>query len=416
MNGDAHDSYGTLRRLLLTPEQVAGVSGADWVGVLAAAEHHRVTGLLAARLELLGPSARPPDPIAARLRGIAMAVAVRNSRLLHELSLVLRELRAAGRDAIVLKGAHLIEEVYDSPAMRSMDDADILVRSSDLVAVEGILRRLEYIPRPTDARSSAPHHLTPFEKPGQAVVEVHWTIPPSGLFRIDAAGLFTRAVDAEVGGVRALVLCPEDLLLHLCIHASVHHRFGLGLRALFDVSETVKRYGGTLKWEALAERSREWGASRALHLTLLTARDLAGAAVPDRVLADLRPADFDPGLAAWAAEQTARRNDELWQEGSVSPRVASVLGARSMRERAIGLLRLAFPSKETLARLYNRDPRGLAVYWCYVRRLADLVARRGPSLARLAGGDAGLAASTRFKAQLVDTLADGDQVRTSARS
>lgn len=416
MNGDAHESYGTLRRLLLTPEGVGGVSGDDWVGVLAAAEHHRVTGLLAARLDLLEPSARPPDPIAARLRGIAMAVAVRNSRLLHELSLVLRELRAAGRNAIVLKGAHLVEAVYASPAMRSMDDADILVRSTDLVAVKDILRRLDYIPRPTDAPSSAPHHLTPFEKPGLAVVEVHWTIPPSGLFRIDAEGLFARAVEAEVGGVRALVLCPEDLLLHLCIHTSVHHRFGLGLRALFDVAETVKRYGGTLKWEVLAERSRGWGASRALHLTLLTARDLAGASVPDRVLAELRPADFDPGLAAWAAEQTARRNDELWQEGSVSPRVASVLGARSVRERAVGLFRLAFPSKEALARMYNRDARGLAVYWCYVRRLADLAARRGPSLARLAGGDAGLAASTRFKAQLVDTLADGDRVRTSARS
>ena len=79
-------------------------------------------------------------------------------------------------------------------------------------------------------------HLPPFQKNG-TVIELHWDVTaPESPVRVDLDGLWRRAVPFENGNSRALALCPEDLLLHLCIHAA-HHYFYDQLRSLCDVRE-----------------------------------------------------------------------------------------------------------------------------------------------------------------------------------
>ena len=75
------------------------------------------------------------------------------------------------------------------------------------------------------------HHLPPLLKKGEVPVgiELHWTLEkPSAGFNIDVAGLWRRARPAAFGNTNALALGMEDLLLHLCLHASYHHQFRFG--------------------------------------------------------------------------------------------------------------------------------------------------------------------------------------------
>ena len=71
-------------------------------------------------------------------------------------------------------------------------------------------------------------------------LEIHWHIDRSSHpFTIDLDGMWERALPAIIAEVEALVLSPEDLLLHLCLHTCKHKLTG-GLRPFCDIAETIR--------------------------------------------------------------------------------------------------------------------------------------------------------------------------------
>jgi hypothetical protein len=194
-----------------------------------------------------------------------------------------------GIDAIILKGACLAETVYDDIALRPMHDIDILIKEGDLFVVQTVLLGMGYGPsmRPQVAdQILRHHHLVPFTRPGRPSVEIHATLTPKrGPCAMDMDGFWARARRANFGGLTALTLSPEDLLLHLCLHFSANHRFSiLEIRNLCDISETIKRYNDEIDWKAFADRARGYGIGRYVYCTLRLAAELFGA--------QLRPEDL----------------------------------------------------------------------------------------------------------------------------
>ncbi|OGV89367.1 MAG: hypothetical protein A3K19_20370 [Lentisphaerae bacterium RIFOXYB12_FULL_65_16] len=86
-----------------------------------------------------------------------------------------------------------------------------------------------------------------------------------------------------------LVLCPEDLVLHLALHSACSDLFTGGLRQLCDLTEAVRRYSTRLDWDRLANLAATSQASRYVHCALSVARDLLAAEVPDAALQQLDP-------------------------------------------------------------------------------------------------------------------------------
>src|SRR4051812_26165067 len=76
------------------------------------------------------------------LQDVYLHNALRNVTIWEELSAVLWTFQDAGVPVILLKGAHLAELVYGSPALRPMVDLDLLVRETDLVRAERCLGEL----------------------------------------------------------------------------------------------------------------------------------------------------------------------------------------------------------------------------------------------------------------------------------
>ena len=380
------------------------VSPRDWDTMLYQSVRHGVTPLLYHRLATTPAGVAVPPPVMQKLREAALQDALRNMRLYHGLSEVLRTFQRDGIDVIVLKGAYLAEVVYGNRALRPMADADLMVRTNDLARAEARLLEMGYHrPESTiDVDYATHHHLRPFVKPDTATIEIHWTVArPIIPFKIDVDGLWTRARPVVIADVAALALSPEDLLVHLCFHASFDHHFCFGLRPLCDLSAVIRHHRDQIDWEEVRRRACEWSVEKYVYLTLRLARDLVDAGVPESLLDSLRPEGFDPQVITWG--RTEIFADER-QTPSMSSNLAQMCGPKRLREKAALLLKRAFPPLDVMARIYSVPLGSRRIYLFYPLRWRDLIRQYGRSAWRLLWRDDG-----------VTSLAERENQRTALR-
>ncbi len=280
----------------------AKLDAAGWEGFLAEAARHGVSALVAHALRH-GTDAVPAH-VAHALEHQLLRNRMRNLRLLARLSDLLAVLAVAGIDVMVLKGAHLARAVYEDPALRAMSDVDLMVRKPDLERSAQTLIGLGWHGSPPWPAGG--HQLPAFEHEG-VQIDMHWSIEDTEApFSIDVAALWQRAVPLDFGRARALVLAPEDLLLHLCLHTAYGHgwrQFDGGLRQLADIAAGVRRHASSLDWDAFVARARAWRVERCVWLALAVARDLLAAPIPDGVSARL--ISLSPAVGGWTDDATA---------------------------------------------------------------------------------------------------------------
>jgi putative nucleotidyltransferase-like protein len=211
----------------------------------------------------------------------------------NDLAAVLQALNTNEIVPALLKGSHLAAIIYSEPSHRPMSDFDLLVSLDQMETAVGALKTIGYASehaRPVAVWSDRSRDLR-MHKPGCFTVELHWGIadPRDPVF-IDLGGLWQRTREVRVFGKTARVLSSEDLLLHVCFHASVSHQFDeKGLRPFFDVQAITDRLGESLDWNLVAARAREWGIERATFLMLELASQHGVESIPAHVLARLRP-------------------------------------------------------------------------------------------------------------------------------
>ncbi len=354
----------------------------DWQRVAAIACQNRVAPLVypvLRRLEL--PS--DAQPALEVLRRVYVATAARNAVLFGALRTVLEALSEERVPVIVLKGAALAETVYPDRAMRPMSDIDLLIRKEDLEGAERQLRRVGYEvahdPETREELRSRHHHwVFRSARPGAVgiPIELHWNLdPPGGPVAWDVGALFERATPVPPAG--ALVLGPEDLLLHLGLHLC-RHRFNGGVIALCDIAAVVAHYEGRLDWAKIQALAVKSGASEYLSVPLQLAAELMGAGVPRTALASLRGPGGDEGAVDLARERILEEKGHIrgaaelrlrWRRRRVGGRAAAVRRAL-LPEAAEKRRRAAAGSKD------SRPP--------YLAHLAGLLRRYGPWLWALA--------------------------------
>ncbi len=317
-------------------------------------------------------------------------------RLERELPTVLRHLRASGVSPILLKGAHLAPLVYPEPALRPMDDFDLLVHRADLATAEQALLAEGYQTGRTESIDDAcarEHSLPTLFKPERVPIELHWTIStPADHFgvAVDLDGIWQRAQPVTVYGEPASVLAPEDALLHICVHAAIHHLFDQGIRPLLDLAALLDRHGSTIDWAVVVDRAHAWDVSRAVYLLLDLASHDVGAVVPGHVLAALQPTGVPSEVRQAARAQLL----ELPFLGDVSTRAVAQAWARPRF-----VWESVFTANTTLAREYGPRPQPVQLANYYLRRVGDLARRYGRAAWRLARQDRGQLAATTERIQ-----------------
>ncbi len=387
------------RRLLALDER-------DWSSVIAGGARHRVLPLMHWRTREAGVAplagaagaagasgvagaagaaahAAIPADIAARLQTEMLAstqqvlVALAAARRIDEV------LADAGVPALFLKGVHLAASVYPQAGLRPMRDIDVLVpeeRADDaLAALERAgAARESGKDGDLDAWRAGMHHLPALVMPGRGVrVEVHTSLSPRE--QVSAAGvrdipdwdqLWPRAASIECAGRTVRVLSPEDLLVHLVVHAVYHHRLSNGPLALADVGFLLARH--RIDWAAVWRAAEQQGIVRGCVLLLR-----------------LLEREWGPEPVEWHG-RGASVDDEVLQSASMlllqeSQRPGHLVIAKASRGVG-GAVRLAlqriFMPRRDLALMYPVKADSLAAFAWYPRHWWRLVTRRLPEYLR----------------------------------
>jgi hypothetical protein len=353
--------------------KLARLDGTAWSELISDAERHRVSSLLDWRMKDAEPAGDAMVDAMARLRHAYYAEAGRAVLRRQGLSRLLKALSEAGMPVIVLKGAYLAEAVYPSIALRSMDDVDLLVPKSELSRAQAILLELGYGSLKREEVESAGRgrkHLEPLRKDGLAI-EVHWTIvSPANPFRIDHAGIWDRAPAATIAGVEVRVLCPEDTLLHLCLHMAFEHAFRTGPRPLIDIAELSHSRELAIDWPALVSRAHEWRAARYAGVALSLAEEIAGASVPEGVSESLAPTR----LTGRVRDMTRQRLLAAVESNPARfPDITVLLGDERLGVRLARLGKAVFPSARAMAGIYRAAPCSLKLCAGYASRPGQAV-------------------------------------------
>lgn len=395
----------------LDVEYMAARTMSEWNALLAMAKAQKILPLLFHRMERLGLQSAVPHEIWFEIRKLYLGNITRNLRLYGELGRIVPFLRAEQIPVIALKGLHLAQAVYRNIALRRIGDMDILVplalvpRAWELLVAHGY----QNPPGHTvdfDMQTKHQYHvLLRLIKPRPAAVEMHWSLTRpnerESLSIGDIQGIWDRSTPIDLGGIKMSGLSPEDLLLHLCLHTSYHHRFEFGLQPSCDIAWTIDHFGAALDWELLGKQARNRGWERGVTLALRLACDLMGARVPEVVWATLKNGESAGPMVALAREQVFASQNTV----HVSEYFAHFLEEKSLRGRVGQVFDRIFLPSGTVATAHFTGSNSLRLYWHYLAHLRDMLCRCVRVGWRLLRGDVAVTKEIKRKDQLSRWLA-----------
>jgi hypothetical protein len=278
-----------LRDFLVTGNAPRVAEG-DAGPLVIAAEEQGLTGVL--HQALASEENAAPPSLRRALADRRRTLLVRSVRQLELAGRVQLMLAGLGVHTLPLKGAALGEDLYEGEGDRPMADVDLL-------ALDGWREAVDFLQLEGFTVLARADHAWAFSDPfSGAVLELHHSVTSCpGLFPLDGPGLLRRSREGA-GQIRRLP-SPEDLLVHLSLHASFQHGLVLSLVQWLDfrrVLEALRPEFGKLV--AVTGHAR---AEAAVAAALLAAERVVGAPLTvdwRRWLEDALPARLRPWLAA----------------------------------------------------------------------------------------------------------------------
>jgi hypothetical protein len=171
-----------------------------------------------------------------------------------------------GEPFVVLKGADYMRRLYPRPALRPMQDLDLLVPAARLDAVCGRLQAAGLSRRaPTRAAREAPSYYERAFLLGDVIVEVHQAFLQKSRHPIDYDAVWARRVPCPDLGAAAARLHDVDAVAYHAL-AMAKDELTVPLIRLVDLRLLLQAGPGVLR--AAAGRAREWKAARALWAAL----------------------------------------------------------------------------------------------------------------------------------------------------
>lgn len=253
----------------------------DWESVITLADAHGLAPLLfwsTQRFQHLVPAAH-----LATLRSVYESNARKNLLLTRLLVEVQELLQRARVPSLAWKGPTLAACAYRDIALREFCDLDFLVPRNHIQRAQEILISSGF--RPALQLTAAQERLYlkldnefPFHRGAhENVLELQWRLAPHFYaVDFDLEQLFERAIVTRIGDVECRTLCPEDLLLTLCVHAAKH---GWGrLSWITDIAWLLRTQN--LDWLHVQHEAERVGIERILLVTLALTRHFYATSLP----------------------------------------------------------------------------------------------------------------------------------------
>ncbi|HEV7220196.1 MAG TPA: nucleotidyltransferase family protein [Terriglobales bacterium] len=253
----------------------------NWQTLLRIAEHHRLIPQVYNALRSVADLV-PREPLE-KLHDRYQDNARQTLRLTRDLIQALKHFETRRIPVLAYKGPALATILNRDFTGRQFADIDLLVHPSAVQKSKAALADLGYTPQcsPTDRQQESLIHSGyeyAFDLPdAQNVMELKWRVLPRFYsIDFDVAGFFSRAITIDVSGHPVRTLCPDDLLLVLCVHAAKHAWSELSL--LWDISQLIQ--SKPINWESVYKQADQLGIRRILDVNLALVRILLGNPFP----------------------------------------------------------------------------------------------------------------------------------------
>ena len=261
----------------------------DWEYLLEIAGEHRMLPLLYWHLSSVSPEA-VPENVLSQLRHYFQTNKLRALLLAKELLNLHQLFERRGIPLVPYKGPVLAATVYGDVGLRTTGDLDLLLQKQDVREARDLLLSRGYEP----VRWKTDALLTPaqeaaflrfereylFQHYDNGIgVELQWGVTDKHFpFSLDLELVKEHLHRVSLGGSTVPTFVPDDMLLILCVHASVHRWYRL--QWVCDIAETL-RVCQSIDWNLVMERAATMGGERMLLLGLHLAHELLGANVPE---------------------------------------------------------------------------------------------------------------------------------------
>ena len=292
-------------RLLLgavtDPSSVTGLDNHGWELLVRLARAAGLLGYLAIELERRALLGEIPEGAAKQLRSGLLEAKKRQQMIRWELD----RLHCAVRDTevkfIALKGIAYELAGLPSSEGRILMDLDVLVPRTGLDQAEAVLLDKGWQFYPISVYEEHYYRVWSREIPPmvhknrKTEIDMHHAITPVvSKLNLDTSLLFEAAVVGKDG--RTKILAPVDMTLHCAVNLFHNNEIVDDLRDLLDFSDALSFFGQAPGfWQALIERSNQFGVGKPLFYSLSFARMMLCSPVPERIEYEL---DQKPGFIA----------------------------------------------------------------------------------------------------------------------
>jgi hypothetical protein len=242
----------------------------DWELLLSTAVEHGVAPLVYENLIHGDPlGIKLPADIAQRFKLVAVHNAIDKEKRAKKLAVALDYLNQHSLEAMLIKGAALDLFVYQRPYLTTSKDIDIILsRRRDEFSVDEMHALGTFMHGSGIEYDFYEHHDTNI----------------NGALPVDFDWIWRDAARIDFRGQPARVMCPEDMLISVCIN-SCRKRF-FRLKSLMDIAETVKKLPD-LDWQKLVVKARAYDCHPIVYTSLSLARRTLGCSLPEETLKSL---------------------------------------------------------------------------------------------------------------------------------
>jgi hypothetical protein len=301
------------------------------------------------------------------LHGTYRRAWLRNQVNMSRVAAVIERLNGAGIETIVLKGAALVNSVYEDAGTRWMNDVDVLVHVADASRAYAVLLG-EGWRGDRDHRGEMDHVVQVLRsvdllRADGAALDLHWHVLLECCDPGDDDAFWDASVGVEVAKLETRRLCNEDLLLHAIVHGSYWgtHR---SITWAMDAQRILAHAGDDFDWDRLTEQTTNRRLTLPVREGLTFLHGEMHVTVPDHVLQTLRatPVSLTERIAFGAQSVQPGSLGKMYRDAAD---YALRVRRRPLKEKLLGFI------------WYEKAVLKVGAWWHVPFRLAFLAGRRG---------------------------------------
>jgi len=342
----------------------------DWQKIVRNAKRYSIASALFCILTKIPNNNLIQEKYLLQLKEEYLDTLGRNTIVFNELKFLLKILKEANIEVVLLKGTALLASVYPGLAYRFMSDIDILVQDSDLSKVQENLLANGYTQnKPTyNLQKKNHHHLAPIWNPANNIrIEIHWTLGITNtVFNIDINEVWSRIQKIKIGTMKTLILSPEDLILHLGFHLYFNFVNIMIFRTLYDITTIIQNFKDSIDWNLIADCCFKYHLETPVYALLFLIKYQLALEIPDEVMSQLR-AETSTDQITWMEVNYKNSGME-----TIGRNFCTIPG---FRRKITFIFSKIFPPVEYLYYKYSLPTNSKFVYLYYIIRPFHLLFR-----------------------------------------